>query len=222
MEFSTCLTKEGGYKQTKKHHRLFFKQIEAGDIEFVGKVLDASPEMVNVLGADNQWYRDKSPLMYAFQCGQSEVCQQLIDRDADVDFVMPDGPKTPMCNWAATLAAMYGESKVEFMPILKRVLDLGANPNRCDSMGRDAVLEAIGQYRASGKPRYKTIKLLLDAGADPDRRHREYILRLAGFLRVKRHGQPPVPALMASEVYEMYGIKRQEVAAVVRAAEEAL
>ncbi len=216
MEIEKCLTKDGKYKTTKKHHQLFFDQIREGNLEFVSAVLNASPAMVNVLGKNNSWYMDKSPLMYALQCAQDKMCTLLIDRGAEVDFVMPEGQEKSICNWAATMAAMYGESKPEFMQILKRLLELGANPNHRDYMGRDALHEAISQLNALGKC-WQTVLVLIDAGADPEREHKKWLLQLAKVHTVKRYGEPASPSLLAPEIYEAYGITKDELEKAIKA-----
>jgi hypothetical protein len=215
MEFEKCLDKNGNYKTTKKNHKLLFKKVSEGDIEFLTKVLEGNPEIVDVVGEGSSWYLDKTPLMYAFQCGKSDVCNLLIDCGADVNFVMPGGPKTPMCNWAATLAAMYGGAYPEFMKILKRILAMGADPNLCEeSFQRDAMHEAISQCQASNNGHYETVQVLLEAGADPDYRHREWLLRLAADYTYIEGGEVKTRSTkLAPEIFSMYGISQEELKA---------
>lgn len=218
INIETCLDKSGKYKKTKKHHKLFFDQINEGNIEFIKSALDVSPEMVNILGENNNWYRDKSPLMYALQCTKAEMCILLIDRGADVNFRMPAGHKTTVCNWAATQATMYGEDNQEFIPILKKILELGANPNNSDYMGRDAIHEAISQLNASGEEHnWQTIKILIEAGADPKRKHKDWLLQLVKIFRKKRYDEPATPSLLAPEIYEIYGISKEELNSAIEA-----
>jgi len=211
MDFEKCLDKNGKYKTTKANQKLLFKKVQEGDIEFLTNVLDASPEVVDLIGTESSWYRDKTPLMYAFQCDQPEVCRLMLDRGADVNFQMPAGPGDTICGWAAQLATRGYTTQLAFLEIFKRILSMGADPTVGNSLW-DAVHNCAAQSSEQEKEiSYEVIQLLIDAGADPNKYSRHLLLHSGSETTYVENGVSKTgPAKIKFEILERYGITREE------------
>lgn len=211
MDFEKCLDKNGKYKTTKANQKLLFNKVFEGDIEFLTKVLDASPEMVDLLGTESSWYRDKTPLMYAFQCNRPEVCRFMLDRGADVNFQMPDGPKSTVCGRAAAMATNGLQYHKEFFEIFKRIMKMGA-----DATVGNPLWDAVHNCAyASSQPKkemaYEVIEMLMDAGADPNKWSRHLLLHTGSEESYVEDGVTKTkPPKIKFEVLERYGITQDD------------
>lgn len=137
-----------------------FKAIQAGDVTTVTALLDADPATVDAFGEGSAAYRDKTPLMFALQCGRHHIARQLIRHGADVGARMPGGPRSTVI--AVAVASVIPQQGLkDAVRIVGDLLDAGADPN-------DGLWPALSSYnKAWDQP--ELIALLLERGADPDR-----------------------------------------------------
>ena len=139
-----------------------FKAIESDDANTVESILDADPDALESVGQHNPLVRDKTPLMYAMQCRNFRLANALLDRGANAAAVMPAGPGASAL--ALCLQFAYSDSAAfsRWVRLATRLLDDGADPNT----GMWAALHGYGRVAR----RVELIRLMLDRGADPDRR----------------------------------------------------
>lgn len=96
-----------------------------------------------------------TPLMAAAQQGHAEVVQVLIEAGAEVDKADANG-------WTALFKAVYNhELDTGFAPIVKALIDAGANPNATIHFGITPLMLAAGGGEGA------VCEVLLEAGADP-------------------------------------------------------
>lgn len=137
-----------------------FKAIEAGDVTIVTAQLDADPAVIDVQGEGSPVWRDKTPLMFAIQCGHHYIARQLIRRGADVGARMSGGPRSAVIALAVR-SVIPQQGMQDVVRLVGDLIDAGADPN-------DALWPALSAYnKAWDRP--EVIELLLQRGADPDR-----------------------------------------------------
>ena len=144
---------------TKAWKRQLFASIQDGNLKLVKSLLSENPDAIECLGEHNSYCRDKTPLMYAFQNWYSEIASWLIDRGAGVNFRMPEGPKTPVLNYAAAPAIP--------IELLEKMLNAGSDPNLHDVRGETA-LHVVIEKTAKELEKNGTDKILLLAAHDAD------------------------------------------------------
>lgn len=212
MDFEKCLDKNSKYKNTKANQKLLFKKVQEGDVKFLKKVLDASPEMVDLVGTESSWYRDKTPLMYAFQCDKPKVCTLMLDRGADVNFKMPAGGNRTICEFAAESAAFGSKQQDEFLEIFQRVLEMGADATVGIPLWR-AIEQCASAVKQERKEKgYQVIRILLEAGADPERETcRKLLINHGTESSYIQNGVTKTrPPEIDFKILELYGITREE------------
>ncbi|MCX5743497.1 MAG: ankyrin repeat domain-containing protein [Proteobacteria bacterium] len=141
-------------------NRRLFDAIEAGAVSMVWELLDADPSALEAYGAEQPNRLDKTPLMYALQCGHLRLAGELIDRGADVRARMAGGPRSSVVALAVRFV-IPGRDLRPMVAVVERLLDGGADPD-------DALYPACHAYhKAFDQP--ELIELLLRRGANPER-----------------------------------------------------
>ena len=140
--------------------RRLFDAIEAGAVSTVRAILDATPDALESIGDESRNRRDKTPLMYALQCGHLALAGELVDRGADIRARMAGGPRSSVISLAVRFV-VAGRDNRAMVGFVERLIDAGADP-------QDALYPACHAYhKAFDQP--ELIELLLRRGADPDR-----------------------------------------------------
>ncbi len=142
--------------------RRLFDAIEGGRVSEVTAILDDNPGLINVVGSESKRVNDKTPLMYALQCGAVHLARELILRGADVCARMPAGPRASVLQLAVMFAGLREEQHNRMLALMGELIDQGAEPS-------DAIWTACSVYSDRFPWRVRTIELLLARGADPDR-----------------------------------------------------
>lgn len=180
-----------GDTMTKTTIKRMFKAIEDGAQETLREILDANPPALETVGFHNRLVRDKTPLMFAMQCHKFSLVHWLIDRGANASAVMPGGPKSSTLGLCAYFAYCDRQNHDEWIKIATRLLDQGADPNA----GLWPALHGFGRL----VNRADLIKLLLDRGADPDRKVGNCANTVRELVAVNRR-------LYSSEVLALFGV----------------
>lgn len=123
-------------------------------------ILDGNPDSLETVGFSNANCRDKTPLMYALQCGFFELVDLLIERGADIHAKMSAGPRFSVLDLVAKFGHPSSFQYEEFLSVAKKLLALGANV--------DGALD-IAIFSANfTDPRTDMIELLLESGGSLD------------------------------------------------------
>lgn len=148
-----------------------FTAIRQKDLRTVKSLLEKKPELIYCTAKQPPKKDDgQSPLQVALKASSSEIVEYLLDLDADVNFIESED----CCNkWRApvihdAIRRAFGESRFNVYDelmyggihvfnskewadsaynILKRILEMGADPNAVDSHGNPCVWIAYGQAR---------------------------------------------------------------------------
>lgn len=141
-----------------------FKSIRAEKLDEVKQIIENKPELVNCIAKQPPKKDDgQSPLQVALKVGAFDICDYLIDKGADLNF-MEDASccndwRTPVVHDAINAAVMNsrwnvlnnynGADELEVFStkeeadrafsVLERMLDLGADVNKLDSSGNSAI-----------------------------------------------------------------------------------
>ena len=152
----------------------------------------------------------KTPLLYAAREGHTDVAKLLLEKGAGIEIADADGV-TPLL-----MAVLNGQ-----LSLAQFLMDRGANVNVSDWYGQTPLWAAVdwrnievpGPTRENGVDREGTfglIKALLDKGANPNARTKEYpplhrwIMRLGSFGWADLTGQTPfLRAATAADVKTM-------------------
>ncbi len=154
-----------------------FTAIRQNDIETVRALLEKKPELIHCTAKQPPKKDDgQSPLQVALKAGSSEIVEYLLDLNADVNFMESED----CCNsWRApvihdAIRRAFGESRYNIYDemmyggihvfnskeradsaynILKRIIEMGADPNAVDSHGNPCVWIAYGEA-TQRLPRY--------------------------------------------------------------------
>jgi ankyrin repeat protein len=153
---------------TKKKVRDLFDAIETRRLDDVRRMLERDPALLEARGAGRAIVDDKTPLMFALQCGHSEIAGLLLDHGADVRATMTESWQWPTLHFAARMAAT-AIGTLEHVAILERLLALGADPNATDRSGNTALDRALLDYDAESD-HARVIEILVASGADPEHR----------------------------------------------------
>ncbi len=139
-----------------------FKAIEDDDWETLDSILDKDDEAIETHGFHNRLVRDKTPLMYALQCFNLELAGHLLDRGANPSAVMPGGPRHSVIQMCIARAFCNESTHDDWIAFTVRLLDKGIDPNE----GLWPSLHGYGEL----VPRDDLIRIMLERGADPDRK----------------------------------------------------
>lgn len=137
-----------------------FQAIEVNDRQVIDEILDEHQDALKVVGFHNRLVRDKTPLMFAMQCVNTELAGYFLDRGADASAIMPGGPKSSTLAVCMTFAHAGMTPFDDWIQLTNRLLDQGADPST-------AIWAAIASYRGRTK-RIDLIELLYRRGADID------------------------------------------------------
>ena len=144
-----------------------------GDVELARLLLDAGAD-VNAVSGDG-----KTALAIAAFNGNYEVASFLVDRKADVN--KADAQRFTPLFWAVDRRNMETAPNFPWMvtadpmPLIRKLLDAGANPNALVNNtprarmreGSPRIVFATALMRAAFAGDLELVKLLLDRGADP-------------------------------------------------------
>jgi hypothetical protein len=168
---------------SNKEKEDFFNAVEGGKIDKVQDMLSSNSRLLNIVnqygntplivavknrherivklliraGADINKVKDEgwTPLLYAASDGHDRIVKLLLDSGANPNKATDEG-WTPLIIAAAAEMTGFGGHDAS----VKLLLEAGADPNKEDGDGWTPLSIAIKYGR------YKTLKLLLDAGAD--------------------------------------------------------
>ncbi|MDE6456950.1 MAG: ankyrin repeat domain-containing protein [Dysosmobacter sp.] len=146
-----------------------FTAIRRGNVDEVASILDRKPELIACLAKAPPKKDDgQSPLMVAVKSDNLEVAHLLLDRRADVNFqdaVNPYGSNFSAPIWYDAVVQCFlragdhvSEKRKErtkgYFLLLRRLLDMGMDPNRKTSYGLNAWQHALEQYEQFARKYY--------------------------------------------------------------------
>ena len=138
-----------------------FTMIRRGNLEEVTAILDKKPDLISCLAKAPPKKEDgQSPLMVAIKSDNLEVAHLLLDRGADVNFadaVNPYGINFSAPIWYDAIGQCFmrvgdhvSQARKErtrgYFLLLRRLLDMGMDPNQKTSYGLTAWQHALDQY----------------------------------------------------------------------------
>ena len=137
-----------------------FTMIRRGNLEEVAAILDKKPTLISCLAKAPPKKDDgQSPLMVAIKSDNLEVAHLLLDRGADVNFadaVNPYGINFSAPIWYHAVGQSFLRARHTVGPgperskgyflLLRRLLDMGMDPNQKTSYGLTAWQYAMEQY----------------------------------------------------------------------------
>ena len=138
-----------------------FELIKAELDERVFDLISESRDTVNSWGEGDPYFLDKTPLMFALQCGNENVAKRLVLAGADVNAKMPCSKKMSVLNFAV--------NAFRTVEIVELLLSKGANPNHYDADGWSPLKTAV-RIASSNVPQRRDlgvnfVALLLESGA---------------------------------------------------------
>lgn len=137
-----------------------FNAIRSESFDEVKKIIDSKPDLVNCIAKQPPKKDDgQSPLQVALKAGAFDICDYLIGKCANLNFMEDESScnewRTPVVHDAINAAVMcsrwnsYVDNKLTVFSteekadrafsVLKRILDLGADVNKVDSYGNSAI-----------------------------------------------------------------------------------
>ena len=163
-----------------------FTMIRRGNLEEVAKILDKNPALIACTAtAPPKKDAGQSPLMVAIKSDNLEVAHLLLDRGADVNFrdapTQPGNESAPIwfnavgqCFMRAghTVGPGPERSKGYFL-LLRRLLDMGMDPNQKASYGGGAWQHALDQYEQFAHRSYPSYNV--ETAKEENRRLREML-----------------------------------------------
>ena len=137
-----------------------FTMIRRGNLEEVAAILDKKPELISCLAKAPPKKDDgQSPLMVAIKSDNLEVAHLLLDRGADVNFadaINPYGINFSAPIWYDAVGQTFMRARHTVGPgperskgyflLLRRLLDMGMDPNQKTSHDLTAWQHALEQY----------------------------------------------------------------------------
>ncbi len=172
-----------------------FKDIRHGDIEAVRAAISKNAAVVNEVYNAKAPKKDigQSPLQVAIKCGEFEIIDLLLEKDADSDFMEDPAivPPHSVCMsvlhdaiigvFASLCYKQYSHSE-KYIDLIKILLENGADPNRKTSSEvfpigtavnyAEMILERGGAYpdiqEITKKRLFESLDLLIKYGADKE------------------------------------------------------
>ena len=172
-----------------------FKDIRHGDIEAVRAAITKNAAVVNEVYNAKAPKKDigQSPLQVAIKCGEFEIIDLLLEKDADSDFMEDPAivPPHSVCMsvlhdaiigvFASLCYKQYSHSE-KYIDLIKILLENGADPNRKTSSEvfpigtavnyAEMILERGGAYpdiqEITKKRLFESLDLLIKYGADKE------------------------------------------------------
>lgn len=145
-----------------------FTMIRRGNLEEVAAILDKNPDLISCLAKAPPKKDDgQSPLMVAIKSDNLEVAHLLLDRGADVNFadaINPYGNNFGTPIWYDAIVQCFmraghtvgpgPERSRGYFLLLRRLLDMGMDPNPKTSHGLTAWQHALEQYDQFARKSY--------------------------------------------------------------------
>ena len=145
-----------------------FTMIRRGNLEEVAAILDKNPDLISCLAKAPPKKDDgQSPLMVAIKSDNLEVAHLLLDRGADVNFadaINPYGNNFGAPIWYDAIVQCFLRARHTVGPgperskgyflLLRRLLDMGMDPNPKTSHGLTAWQHALEQYDQFARKSY--------------------------------------------------------------------
>lgn len=145
-----------------------FTAIRRGRLDEVAAILDRKPELIACLAKAPPKKDDgQSPLMVAVKSDNLEVARLLLDRGADVNFtdaVNPYGINFSAPVWYDAVGQCFmraghtvgpgPERSKGYFLLLRRMLDMGMDPNQKTSHGLNAWQHALEEYDQFARDSY--------------------------------------------------------------------
>lgn len=145
-----------------------FVAIRRGNLEEVAALLDKNPDLISCLAKAPPKKDDgQSPLMVAIKSDNLEVAHLLLDRGADVNFadaVNPYGSNFGAPIWYDAVGQCFMRARHTVGPgpersrgyflLLRRLLNMGMDPNQKTSHGLNAWQHALEQYDEFARKSY--------------------------------------------------------------------
>ncbi len=164
-----------------------FTAIRRGDLEEVAQILDRRPELIACLAKAPPKKDDgQSPLMVAIKSDNLEVAHLLLDRGADVNFadaVNPYGINFSAPIWYHAVGQSFmraghtvgpgPERSKGYFLLLRRLLDMGMDPDQKTSHGLTAWQHALEEYDQFAHDSYPSY--CVETATEENRRLREML-----------------------------------------------
>lgn len=145
-----------------------FVMIRRGNLEEVARILDKNPDLISCLAKAPPKKDDgQSPLMVAVKSDNLEVAHLLLNRGADVNFadaVNPYGNDFSAPIWYDAVGQCFMRARHTVGPgperskgyflLLRRMLDMGMDPNQKTSYGLNAWQHALEEYDRFARDSY--------------------------------------------------------------------
>ena len=145
-----------------------FTAIRQGKLDEVALILDKKPDLISCLAKAPPKKDDgQSPLMVAIKSDHLEVAHLLLDRGADVNFadaVNPYGINFSAPIWYDAIGQCFlrashtvgpgPERSKGYFLLLRRLLDMGMDPNQKTSHGLNAWQHALNEYDQFARKSY--------------------------------------------------------------------
>ena len=171
--------------------KALFNAIQEGDTQTLRQILAAEPEALEAVGEHSRNVRDKTPLMFAMQCRELRIADELLDHGANAAAEMAGGPGSSALSLCMQFAYCDATDHDEWIRLAKRLIEKGADPNT----GLWPALHGFGRIVA----RTDLIRLALESGADPDRQLGDSGNTVRERVKINRH-------LFSAEVLGLFGI----------------
>ena len=164
-----------------------FTMIRRGNLEEVAAILDKKPDLISCLAKAPPKKDDgQSPLMVAIKSDNLEVAHLLLDRGADVNFadaINPYGSNFGAPIWYDAIVQCFmraghtmgpgPERSKGYFLLLRRLLDMGMDPNPKTSHGLTAWQHALEQYDEFARSSYPSY--YVEESKEGNRRLREML-----------------------------------------------
>ena len=164
-----------------------FTMIRRGNLEEVAAILDKKPDLISCLAKAPPKKDDgQSPLMVAIKSDNLEVAHLLLDRRADVNFadaVNPYGSNFGAPIWYDAIGQCFMRARHTVGPgperskgyflLLRRLLEMGMDPNQKTSHGLTAWQHALEEYDQFARNSYPSY--YVEESKEENRRLREML-----------------------------------------------
>lgn len=166
-----------------------FTAIRQGKLDVVAAILDKDPDLISCLAKAPPKKDDgQSPLMVAIKSDNLEVAHLLLDRGADVNFadaINPYGNNFGAPIWYDAIGQCFLRARHTVGPgperskgyflLLRRLLDMGMDPNRKTSHGLNAWQHALEEYDYFARKSYSDYPSSREREMEENRRLREML-----------------------------------------------